>query len=103
MGFTGLGVTAGYLSDFLPPPQVGLMWAALSIGVVSVLYIAGAAIYPARTMFLFGVWLGVFNIIGVIAGPGWHSLIISLAGGGGGYVFGLIAWRQLAHEHRGGA
>jgi hypothetical protein len=100
MGYAGLGVTAGYLSDFLPPAQVGLMWAALSISVVSVLYIAGAAIYPAPTMFRFGLWLGVVNIVGVIAGPGWHSLIISLAGGGGGYVFGFLAWRRLARPAR---
>jgi hypothetical protein len=95
VAFTGLGVTGGYLSDFLPPPQVGLFWSASSIAIVSVLYIAGAAIYSDRTMFALGCWLGFVNLVGVIAGPGWHALIMSLAGGGGGLVLGFVAWRRL--------
>ena len=99
VAFASLGVTGGYLSDYLPPAQVGLFWSASSIGIVAVLYIAGAAIYPDRTMFALGCWLAIVNIAGVVAGPGWHALIISLAGGGGGLVLGFVAWLRLA-RHR---
>jgi hypothetical protein len=98
VAFVGLGVTGGYLSDYLPPAQVGLFWSASSIGIVAVLYIAGAAIFPDRTMFLLGCWLAVVNIAGVIAGPGWHALIMSLAGGGGGLVLGFVAWLRQARR-----
>jgi hypothetical protein len=94
-GFTGLGVTAGYLSDFLPEAQVGLMWAAFSVNLVAVLYIAGAAVWSDRSMLVLGIWMMVSNIAGVLAGPGWHSLVISLAGGGGVLVAGLVAWLRL--------
>lgn len=98
VAFISLGVTGGYLSDYLPPPQVGLLWSAFSIAIVAVLYIAGAAIHGDRTMFALGCWLGIVNIAGVFAGPGWHALIISLAGGGGGLVLGFVGWRRLAHR-----
>jgi len=98
VAFAGLGVLGGYLSDYLPPAQVGLFWSASSLGIVSVLYIAGAAIYPDRTMFTLGCWLAIINIAGVFAGPGWHALIISIAGGGGGLVLGYVAWRNLARR-----
>jgi hypothetical protein len=94
VAFIGLGVIGGYLSDYLPPAQVGLFWAASSIGLVSVLYIAGAAIYSDRTMFVLGCWLAAVNMAGVLAGPGWHALIVSLAGGGGGLVLAYLGWRR---------
>jgi len=97
-GFAGVGVIAGYLSDFLPEPQVGLMWAALSVGLVAVLYIAGAAIWGARELFVLGCWIGLVNIAGVIAGPGWHSLVIAVAGGGGLLAAGLIGWLRLGRS-----
>lgn len=97
-GFAGLGLTNGYLADFLPRAQAGLLWAASSMGLVSVLYIAGAAIWYDRTMFLLGCWLALVNVAGVVAGPGWQALIISLAGGGGGFVFGFVAWLRLARR-----
>jgi hypothetical protein len=98
VAFIGLGVTGGYLSDYLPPPQVGLFWSASSIGIVAVLYIAGAAIWSDRTMFTLGCWLAVVNITGVFAGPGWHALMMSLAGGGGGLAIGLVAWLRSARR-----
>ena len=41
-------------------------------------------------MFVFGAWLTVINIVGVNAGAGWHSLIISIGGGGGLILLGLV-------------
>ena len=71
-----------------------MLWSALSVAVVGMLYMAGAAIFQARDMFTLGAWITLVNIGGVLAGPGWHSLVISLAGGGGLLVGGLVAWRR---------
>ena len=34
-------------------------------------------------------------VAGVLVGPGWHSLIVALGGGGGMIVAGLISWLRL--------
>ncbi|GAA0422137.1 hypothetical protein Acor_75370 [Acrocarpospora corrugata] len=92
--FGAVAAIAGRYSGMLPPAEVGMLWAALSVAVVGVLYIAGAAIWQAQDMFRLGAWITLVNIVGVLAGPGWHSLAISLAGGGGLLVGGFVAWRR---------
>ena len=89
MGFFGVGVIAGRLSDRLPEDEVGLLWASMSVAVVAVLYLAGSAVWSDRPMFVLGSWIGIVNIVGVIAGAGWHSLAIAVAGGGGLLMAGL--------------
>ena len=96
LGFTGVAAIASRLSPYLPEPQVGLMWAAASVGLVAVLYMAGGAVWHAKELFVLGLWVGLVNIVGVLIGPGWHSLVISLAAGGGLIVFGAIALRRTA-------
>ncbi len=59
------------------------------------LYLAGSAIWSDRGMFVLGAWIGLANIAGAIAGPGWHSLVIALAGGGGLLVAGLFEWFRM--------
>lgn len=96
--YASVAAIAGHFSDQLAGSETGLLWASLSVAVVGVLYLAGAAIWPAPEMFVLGTWLTVCNIAGVIAGAGWHSLVIAIAGGGGMLVMGLVAWlrRPLA-------
>jgi hypothetical protein len=43
-------------------------------------------------MFVLGVWITVLNIAGVLAGPGWHSLLIAVLGGGGMLGTGVVFW-----------
>jgi hypothetical protein len=81
MGFAGVGVILGKISPLLPEAERGLIWAAASVGLVAVMYMAGAAIWRSWDQFFLGVIIGVSNIVGVLVGPGWHSLIISLAAG----------------------
>jgi hypothetical protein len=53
---------------------------------------AGSAIWVDRDMFVLGAWISVVNVIGVLWGPGWHALVLAVAGGGGLLVAGLLGW-----------
>jgi hypothetical protein len=90
LAFAMVWVVAGRFSGSLPPVEVGLLWAALSTGVVGAMYACGAAIWRDRPMFALGVWVSAVNVAGVVAGPGWHSLLMSVAGGGGLLVTGVV-------------
>jgi hypothetical protein len=98
LGFAGVAAVAGRLSSLLPGPEVGLMWAALSVAITGTLYLAGAAVWGNRDLFVLGLWVGVVNVVGVVLGPGWHSLVIALAGGGGLIAVGLLAHVRLRHR-----
>lgn len=91
-GFTSLAIIFGRVGDALPDPMLGLLWGGGMVALVGVLYLAGAAIWDQRDMFVLGAWISAINIIGVICGPGWHALTVSLAGGGGLLVAGLVGW-----------
>lgn len=92
--FVGVGSTTGHFAGYLPQEQQGLLWASVSVGTVAVMYMAGAAIWLSRDMFVLGAWLTAINIAGVALGPGWHSLLISVGGGGGLILFALILWQR---------
>jgi hypothetical protein len=46
-------------------------------------------------MLALGAWTCLVNVLGIVVGPGWHSLIIAVAGGGGMLVAGLVGWLRL--------
>ncbi|MFI6759158.1 transporter [Micromonospora sp. NPDC050417] len=92
LGFVTYGVTLGRVTDHLPDDLARLLWAAGAVGLTGVLHLAGGAIWLDRNLFRLGIWLTLINIIGVYAGPGWHALIVAVAGGGGMLVGGVIAW-----------
>lgn len=92
LAFAGVGSTLGRFAPLLPEPERGLLWASVSIGTVAVMYMAGSAIWLSRDMFVLGAWLTVVNIAGVALGPGWHSLLVGLGGGGGLCLFGVLLW-----------
>ena len=91
-GFTSLAVIFGRVSDSLPDPLLGLLWGGGMVALVGVLYMAGSAIWVERDMFVLGAWISVVNVIGVLWGPGWHALVLAVAGGGGLLVAGLVGW-----------
>ncbi|MBF9128594.1 transporter [Plantactinospora sp. S1510] len=90
LGFSGVMAVLGPVSEHLPEDLAGLLWAGVSVGLTGALHMAGGAIWLDRSLFRLGVWISVINIVGVIAGPGWHALVISLAGGGGMLVAGVV-------------
>jgi hypothetical protein len=90
-GFAGFIALAVRLSPQLSPDWIGLLWAGGSVGVVGLMYMAGGAIWRARDLYVLGLWITVANIAGIIAGPGWHSLIISLGAGVAMIIVGAIA------------
>jgi hypothetical protein len=91
LGFAGFSALAIRVSPHLPYEWSGLLWAGGSVGVVGLMYLAGGAIWRTRDLYTLGLWVTVVNIIGIIAGPGWHSLVISLGAGGAMIIIGLMA------------
>ncbi|GAA3426144.1 hypothetical protein ACQP10_13830 [Streptosporangium sandarakinum] len=94
MGFLGVWTVGIRFGQQLPEAETGLLWAGLSMMTVAMLYVAGGAVWHERTMFLFGVGMAVLNAVGVMAGPGWHALLMAAGGGGGSIVAGLLLRRM---------
>jgi hypothetical protein len=95
IAFFGMSVVFSQISGYVTDDRLGLLWAGGMVALTGALHMAGAAIWNDRPLFFLGAWTSVINIIGVFAGPGWHSLIVAIAGGGGMIVAGLIAWLRL--------
>jgi hypothetical protein len=94
LSYLAMFATLIQVTDHLPGEQAGLLWSATAVGITGTLHMAGGAIWLDRDLFTLGVWLTTINIGGVLAGPGWHALIIALAGGGGMLLAGAVAWRK---------
>lgn len=91
LGSVGVYAAVGRVSAHLPPDLAGLLWSASAVGLTGALHMAGGAIWLDRDLFRLGVWISAINVAGAIAGPGWHALVISVAGGIGILVAGAIA------------
>jgi hypothetical protein len=98
IAFVGMSVVLGRVSDYLPGAQQNLLWAGAMVGLAATLHMAGGAIYNDRTLFGLGAYVSVINVIGVLIGPGWHSLILAVAGGLGMIVAGLIGVVRLGYR-----
>jgi hypothetical protein len=94
VGFLAMEAIGIRFSDHLPVAEQGLLWSSLSVLVVAIMYLAGAAIWREWSMFFLGIWLALINVIGVAAGPGWHALLIAVAGGGGFLATGAFLRRR---------
>ncbi|GIE81284.1 hypothetical protein Aph02nite_72340 [Actinoplanes philippinensis] len=93
-GFTSLAIIFGRVGEHVPDEMLGLLWGGGMVALVGVLYMAGSAIWDVRDMFVLGAWISVVNVIGVLWGPGWHALVLAVAGGGGLLAAGLIGWMR---------
>ncbi|MCG5217458.1 hypothetical protein [Streptosporangium sp. KLBMP 9127] len=94
LAFVTMGVISVRFGQQLPAQERGLLWASTSLMIVSALYMAGAAIWQARPMFWIGAALAVLNTAGTLAGAGWHALLVSVFGGGGFILAGLLLRRR---------
>jgi hypothetical protein len=95
VAFSGVAIVLSQVSGVLPDDKLNLLWAGVMVALTGALHMAGGAIYRDRGLFVLGAWTSVINIVGVIAGPGWHSLIVAIAGGGGMLVAGTLQWLKL--------
>ncbi|CCH15428.1 hypothetical protein [Micromonospora lupini] len=98
LGSVSVYAGLGRVSEHLPHDQAGLLWSATAVGLTGALHMAGGAIWLDRDLFRLGVWISVLNVVGAFAGPGWHALVVSVAGGGGILVAGAVA--RLRQRHR---
>ncbi|MEV4384443.1 transporter [Micromonospora sp. NPDC049580] len=91
LGSVSVYAAVGRVSDHLPHDLAALLWSAAAVGLTGALHMAGGAIWLDRDLFRLGVWISVINVVGAIAGPGWHALVVSVAGGVGILIAGAIA------------
>ncbi|WCN81880.1 transporter [Micromonospora sp. LH3U1] len=94
LGSVSVYAGLGQITEHLPPNLAGLLWSATAVGLTGALHMAGGAIWLDRDLFRLGVWISVINLAGALAGPGWHALVVSVAGGGGILVAGALARRR---------
>ncbi|GLW06656.1 hypothetical protein Misp01_17860 [Microtetraspora sp. NBRC 13810] len=96
VGFIGVGLICSRFGrpDWLQPQEIGLLWASVSLLLVGVLFMAGAAVFREWPMFFIGVAVSVLNLIGTAAGAGWHALLVSVLGGGGFLATGVVLRRR---------
>ena len=92
LAFTGMSTVLAQFNGVLTEEQNGLLWAGTMVGLAGALHMAGGAMFGDRNLFLLGAAVTVINLVGVLFGAGWHSLIIALAGGGGMLFVGFIGW-----------
>ncbi len=95
VAFTGFSVLFSQFSEFLPDDKAGLLWAGGMVALTGALHMAGSAVWNDRDLFILGAWTSAINIAGILIGPGWHSLIVAVGGGGGMIAAGLIGWLRL--------
>jgi hypothetical protein len=95
VAFAGVTVVLSQVSDLLPDAEVNLLWAGTMVALTGALHMAGGAIWNDRSLFALGAWTSVVNVGGVLVGPGWHSLIVAVLGGGGMLVAGTLSWLKL--------
>ncbi|GID30062.1 transporter [Paractinoplanes brasiliensis] len=95
VAFTAFSILFAQFGNVLPEDKAGLLWAGGMVALTGALHMAGGAIWDDRALFTLGAWTSAINIIGILAGPGWHSLIVAVAGGGGMIAAGLIGWLRL--------
>jgi hypothetical protein len=96
VAFIAMAVLLSRLSSLLPVPEANLLWAGAMVTLTGILHMAGGAIWNDRDLYVLGVFINAVNVIGIIAGPGWHALIVAVLGGGGMLVAGLVSWLRMA-------
>ncbi|GIE98202.1 transporter [Paractinoplanes rishiriensis] len=95
IAYSGLSALFAQFSGDMPNEQLGLLWAGGMVALTGALHMAGGAIWNDRNLFILGAWTSLVNVAGIIAGPGWHSLIVAVGGGGAMIAAGVIGWMRL--------
>jgi hypothetical protein len=73
---------------------IGLFASAGPVLVVSIMYLAGGALWRNTTMFVVGAWLALVNVVAVLVGVESFGLLMAIAGGGGFLVAALHEARR---------
>ncbi|MFG1944294.1 hypothetical protein [Nonomuraea sp. NPDC048826] len=90
VGMMLMSVISSRFSPALDPIEAGLMWGAVALLVVAILYMAGGALYGQWSMFFMGVWIAAVDAVGVMLGAGWHALLAAVLLGGGQIAAGIL-------------
>lgn len=103
VGFVFVFAILGRLAAGIPEQLIGMAYGGAGVGLVGLLYVAGAAVWGDRRMFLLGLWVTGANLAGIWFLPEWHTLIICVFGGVGLVVGAAIAFRGRSSTTAGSA
>jgi len=95
VAFTGAFTVLARVGGNLPADKETLLWTGVMVALTGALHMAGGVIFTDRSLFALGVWISVINVAGVLSGPGWHSLVVAVGGGGGMLAAGTYQWLRL--------
>jgi hypothetical protein len=95
VAFAGMAIVLSQVSNALPPAESNLLWAGAMVALTGALHMVGGAVFRDRTLFALGLWTSIINVVGVVFGSGWHSLIVAVGGGGGMFLFGYLSYSRL--------
>lgn len=82
-GFATVAVFSIAFANLLPeapPVTIGWIINSVAILVVALMYMAGAAIFQDRPMFILGACFTVLNVAGLVAGPELFMAIFAIGG-----------------------
>ncbi|RCW39924.1 hypothetical protein DFQ14_1135 [Halopolyspora algeriensis] len=100
LGFIALGAMIGATAQLGISYEVhALLWTAGSGLLVGVLFLSGGAMTGDWWQYGIGLWTLLINAVGAFAGIPGHYLVMSLAGGGGFLVAGIILSLRPAKHH----
>ncbi|MDT5041484.1 MAG: hypothetical protein QOE51_2469 [Actinoplanes sp.] len=95
VGFSAMAVVLSTTNGLLTDPHATMLWAGAMVALTGAMHMAGGAIWNDRSLFFLGLWTSAVNVGGILAGPGWHALILAVLGGGGLLLAGTLQWLKL--------
>lgn len=99
--FTGYGFLSARLADFVgSDAALFMVQSGVALIIIGALYISGAAQFEDRVMLGLGVWIVVANSVGLVLGATGYFGLMSLLGGGGFIIAGLVSLALVARRRR---
>ena len=82
LGFAGVMSAAGRIADYVPEPEVNVLFPGLALALVGTLYVVGYAIFEERALLILGLIIAGVTIVATNAGTDWFFVIATIGGGG---------------------
>ncbi|WP_084958549.1 hypothetical protein [Thermoactinospora rubra] len=96
VGMVAMGAIGSHFVTRLPDSEIPLLFTTVSLLVVGVLYMAGAAVWTDWRMFLLGAWTAIVDGVAATVGGGLAYLMIAVLVGGAFTAVGIVYRHRAA-------